>query len=235
MRWPKLHIYVSTVLTMLVGSALKSTAGEPIYFMTHRGQDALVLGTVVSVDQQSVQFQPKVVVSGQPLQSTVLVQYPTATRLPLKTGDLVLLPLNHDQNAYKLAGGISKVSSLNPQTLKILDSDFLLSDRLVLQWYVNSCGQAEDFSQSGSSLFVRHADEKQFLIAQKRNGKWMPLRKTSLYDQACNQLWIRNQASPRSSWLIGAVAGMGVAVALTYGGVRLAKRHMPSESGETGL
>jgi hypothetical protein len=218
-------------LAVLLGAVLPSAAGEPIYFITHHGQDTLVLGTVGAVDQQSIQFQPKIVVAGQPIHSTVLIHSPSfaASRPRLKTGDLVLLPVNRDRNAYTLAGGISKVSSLNPQTLKILESDFRFSNRIILQWYVNSCGQAAEFSQSGSTVFVQHTDGKQLPIAQQRNGKWVPLHKANLYGQACNQLRLQNQVAAQSPWWLGTIASsIGAAVFLTYGGIRLAKHRIPN-------
>jgi hypothetical protein len=211
----------SLCAALVLSSMPSSWAGEPIFFITHNGQDALLLGTVVAVNPDSITFQPALSISGKHLHSPIIIRHVNPStesgnsKPALGQGDRLLVSVNAEGNAYRLASGASKVSSLNPEILKILESDFLFDHRFMLQWYVNSCGQAADFLGDGSTVLIRQSDGTQVPIARKKNKTWVPLRKASFYHQACNQLRFANQVSSMLPWLGTAIAGLGV-VCLAY-------------------
>jgi hypothetical protein len=194
-------------------SPIFSQAGERSYFLTHGGQHALILGTVVSTAETSIQFQPHSVISGKQIHSRIEIHYPNSvTKLGalhpvLNAGDRAVVSINLEGKQYKLALGAGKVSSLNPATLKIVESTFRFDDRLMFQWYVNSCGQEKDFSRSGTALFVNQSNGTSLEIARKYKQGWIPLRKASFYDEVCNKLLVTNRAFPTFPWSVGAIAG----------------------------
>lgn len=197
-------------------SPIPGLAGEPFYFLTHDGQDALILGTVVRVDRDSIQFQPHIVISGRQIHSIIKIRHPNPAtesgnlKPLLNAGDRAIVSISPDGNRYKLALGASKVSSLNPSTLKVFEGDLLFDQVLAFQWYVNSCGQEKDFMGDGLTLSVKHSDGTLLAIAKKRRGKgWIPLRKADFYGEACNRLLLTNQAFSILPWLIGIIAGTG--------------------------
>jgi hypothetical protein len=221
MRGAKAFTGFCVFVAMSVIPILSSGAGEPIFFITHNGQDALILGTVIAVNHDSIRFQPKIVLSGRQIHFPITIRQvnpltEAANLKPfLQQGDRALVPIKEEGNAYKLTFGASKVSSLNPETLKILDSSFIWDQRLMLQWYVNSCGQGTDFIGDGLTLSVKQPEGAWLPIARKHKKSWMPLRKASFYHQACNQLLFANQAFSILPWLSQGALGMG-AVYLAY-------------------
>jgi hypothetical protein len=198
-----------------------SQAGEPIFFITHNGQDALILGTVIAVTQDSIKFQPEMVISGRQIHSPIVIRQvnpltESGNLKPwLKKGDQALVSIDQEGSVYRLALGASKVSSLNPETLKIIDSSFILDQALMLQWYVNSCGQGSDFFGDGLTLSVKESKGTWLPIARKSFKKWVPLRKASFYHEACNQLHLTNQAFSILPFLVKGIVGIGV-VYLAY-------------------
>ncbi len=123
----------------LMLSPIYTLAGEPFYFLTHDGQGALILGTVVRVDRESMQFQPHTVISGRQIHSLIKIRHPNPAtesgnlKPVLNAGDLAIVSINPEGNRYKLALGASKVSSLNPATLKVFEGDLLFDQVLAFQ------------------------------------------------------------------------------------------------------
>lgn len=158
-------------------SPISTLAGEPFYFLTHDGQNALILGTVVRVDRDSIQFQPHIVISGRQIHSLIKIRHPNPAtesgnlKPALNAGDQAIVSINPEGNRYTLALGASKVSSLNPATLKVFKGDLLFDHVLAFQWYVNSCGQEKDFMGDGLTLYVKHADGTSLAIAKKHGRK----------------------------------------------------------------
>ena len=158
-------------------SPISTLAGEPFYFLTHDGQHSLILGTVVRVDRDSIQFQPHIVISGRQIHSLIKIRHPNPAtesgnlKPALNAGDQAIVSINPEGNRYKIALGASKVSSLNPLTLKIFEGDLLFDQILAFQWYVNSCGQEKDFMSDGLTLFVQHSDRTSLAIAKKHGKK----------------------------------------------------------------
>jgi hypothetical protein len=188
-------------LVALTLSPISALAGEPFYFLTHDGQHALILGTVVRVDRDSIQFQPHIVISGRQIHSLIKIRHPNSAtesgnlKPALNAGDRAIVSIDPEGNRYKLALGASKVSSLNPSTLKVFEGDLLFDQVLAFQWYVNSCGQEKDFMGDGLTLSVRHSDGTSLAIAKKHKKiGWIPLRKADFYGEACNRLLLTNQA-----------------------------------------
>jgi hypothetical protein len=200
---------------------LSSQAGEPIFFITHNGQDALIVGTVIAVTQDSIKFQPEIVISGRQIHSPIVIRQvnpltESGNLKPyLEQGDQALVSINQEGGAYRLALGASKVSSLNPETLKLINSSFILDDALMLQWYVNSCGQGADFFGDGLTLSVKELKGTWLPIARKSDKRWVPLRKASFYHEACDHLHFTNQVFSILPWLFKGIVGIG-AIYLAY-------------------
>jgi hypothetical protein len=198
--------------TLTFNPVFLSRAGEPIFFLTHNGQHALLLGTVLAITQDSIQFQPHAVISGQQIHLPILIRYQAATKgnnlkSILTPGDRAIVPINERGGKYWLTYGVSKVSSLNPATLKILSGDLLFDSVLMFQWYINTCGQENDFAADGSTLFVKQPENKLLPIARKHGEKWAPLVKAPFYKGACNQLFLTHKTFSVLPWLSGIVIG----------------------------
>jgi hypothetical protein len=215
-------VVLSLIIIAQMGLLLSSLAGEPIYFATHDGQDALILGRVIGTGQSSIQFQPHTVISGKQIHSQITIRHPNPTtefgniHPSLKTGDLAIVSVNQEGQRYRLALGTNLVSSLNLETLKLTESTFRFDDRLMLQWYINSCGQAKDFASDGATLSVKLADGGSLAIARRHKKAWVPLRKAgNLYSEACRFLAVKNALFAAFPWLLGILGGSS-ALTLIY-------------------
>ncbi len=154
------------LLVALTGgmSATSSWAGEPVALLISGNQDALVLGTVMAVTPEAVQFQPTVVIPGQRGEMLVENGQPIAIRYtssgshymyqsPLAVGNRALVSLQSEGKQYGLSHGAFQVSSFDLATLKVANVE-KASDLIMLQWYLNSCGQDSRFSRHGSTVMV---------------------------------------------------------------------------------
>jgi hypothetical protein len=163
-------------------TASSSWAGDPIFLLTHGDQDALVLGKVTAATPEMLQFQPTVEIPGQrghlPIGKLIEIRQTDGGRLnqhqsPLAVGDRALVSLRAEGDHYRLAWGAFQVSSLELPTLRITNVE-KSSDLIMLQWYLNSCGQDNAFSGDGSTVFVQ-SNRKNWPIGQKLGENWVML------------------------------------------------------------
>jgi hypothetical protein len=77
--------------------------------------------------------------------------------------------LDRDGEKYLIAYGIYQVSSLDIQTLQVLDGPLWRGDLAALQWYINSGGLENDFYFVDSTAYVRNSDGTSTQIYPKEN------------------------------------------------------------------
>jgi hypothetical protein len=193
-----------------ISSSFSGLAGEPLYLITHNTLHTLAIGTILSTNRVSTQFQPHLTITGQQLHAPISIHH---DRNPLfSPGDKVIVSIRPEGWNYRFDSGAFQVSSLNPRTLKILKGALSGGALLSFQWYINTCGQEKEFSYSGSRYFVRQLDGKSLPIAKNLNKEWVPLRKANPSEKVCSKLYVSQQSSQIFSiipWLIGMVALLG--------------------------
>jgi hypothetical protein len=77
----------------------------------------------------------------------------------LKTGDYAVISLNTLGDMYYVAWGLLTVSSLDPDSLEVLDGSFFKREHAALQWFINSGGQENHFVFNRRKVYVKHADD----------------------------------------------------------------------------
>ncbi len=207
----KFFALVGLSVSLVISSNLTSQAGDPLYIITHNLQHALVLGTILSTNQTSTQFQPHLTIAGQQLHAPISIHHDGVKTL-FSPGDKVIVSIRPEGRSYRFDSGAFQVSSLNPKTLKILKGSFGGGDLIAFQWYINTCGQENEFSYGGARYFVQQADGKRIPIARNHKKEWVPLRKASPSEMACSKLYQAKQSSQIYAlipWLIGIVAVLG--------------------------
>lgn len=139
-------------------------AADVLARITHGDQYSLVLGTVVSVSDNTARFEVETIISGESLPSVVSVEAPgmfmemVAPHMSLEPSDYAVLSLNKEAAKYTIAWGFFKVSSLSLATLEIIEGPLPPGDLAAFQWYINSEGTENDFYFIGTSGYVRHQD-----------------------------------------------------------------------------
>jgi hypothetical protein len=208
---------------LMVGmSAVSSIAGDPLAMLTHGHQDVLVLGTVVAATPELLQFQPTVEIAGQqhPLGLDRLLKIgnpqpisirqhagrPDLHQLPLKIGDRAVVSLRTEGDHYRLAWGAFQVSSLDLSTLRIANVE-KSSDLIALQWYLNSCGQENEFSYDGNvgPTMVVQSGAIRRPIGRQQGKIWVALDHPT---GSCDHLGGMNQH--RARWMVVGLITLGL-------------------------
>jgi hypothetical protein len=155
-----LVLSITSAIAIVASSVL---AGDPLASITQGDQYSLAVGTVVSIEGNTIEFEPGAIILGDSLPSriSVLVREEFGHReVPgLAANDYVVLSLNKQTDLYYVAWGLFKATSLDAASLKITDGTLLPSDHAALQWFVNSGGTEDYFVFHGRMVFVKHADE----------------------------------------------------------------------------
>jgi hypothetical protein len=172
----------SVGLLIVLSAATAVWAGDPIFLLTHGDQDALVLGTVTAATSEMLQFQPAIEIPGQrgqlPMGKPIEIRQSDGGRLnqyqsPLAVGDRALVSLRAEGDHYRLAWGAFHISSLELPTLKVANVE-KSSDLIMLQWYLNSCAQDQEFSFDGRTVFVQSGLQK-LPIGVQFGSTWVEL------------------------------------------------------------
>ena len=141
--------FAVALLTILVGSR-RAIAGDLLFLLTSPiYQDSVAIGEVVSVGGDKLVFEPKRVLIGNRVPSTITItDYEPSQSEMLSAGDAAVLPLSRTgkRAQYKLTHTAFKVSSSLPAEAQIITGPLLGGDRVAYNWFINSCGADKSFA-----------------------------------------------------------------------------------------
>ena len=104
-------------------------ASDILSRLTHNGQYALALGTITAISGSTAEFQVEAVISGNAIPDTLRIDIPDRyldkTNPMIMTNDFVVLSLDRDGGEYSIAYGVYKVTSLDMETLEVLEGPLL--------------------------------------------------------------------------------------------------------------
>ncbi|GAW91395.1 hypothetical protein [Calderihabitans maritimus] len=152
----KLSLVIALVFVLFAGQVL---AGDVLHRLTHGDQYALILGSVLEVNEGEIEVEVKKILSGRKTPSRVAVElgnYPLT--FDLKRGDHVIISVDRFNKQFTVKWGIFKVSSDDYSTLEIIDSDLYPGDLAALQHYINSGGNDNDFVSINGRTYLRNPD-----------------------------------------------------------------------------
>lgn len=159
----RIRVLVLSITSAMVIVPSSVQAGDPLASITQGDQYSLALGTVVSIEGNTIEFEPGTIILGDSLPSriSVLVRKEFGQReVPgLAAGDYVVLSINKRTDLYYVAWGLFKATSLDARSLKITEGTLLPNDHAALQWFINSGGTEDYFVFHGRMVFVKHSDE----------------------------------------------------------------------------
>ena len=161
LRIPAFTLCLIAVALCLVPSVY---ASDVLSRLTHGDQYSLALGVVLSASDATVEFEVETIISGESLPSVISAQIPGAFMetalldMKLEPGEYIVLSLDKEAAQYTIAWGCFKVSSLDVDTLEVIQGPLSPGDLAAFQWYINSRGTENDFYFIGSSAYIRHPD-----------------------------------------------------------------------------
>jgi hypothetical protein len=146
-----LLVFVSLILVIPVNAA------DILSRLTHNDQYALALGKVTKVLPTSFEISNLKVISGHRLPTRITIK--SKESFDLKPGEKVLISLGRENSGYRIKWGMFRVSSLNPQKLRIIRSNYPPGDKAALEHYIHTNGTENDFFFIFDSAFVRNPDQ----------------------------------------------------------------------------
>jgi hypothetical protein len=165
-----------TLITCLLPTA--GLASDILSRLTNNGQYALALGTITSVSDSTAEFHVEAIIAGYSIPGALLIEVPerylNSTTPKIQPNDFVVLSLDREGEKYLIAYGIFHVSSLDLQTLEVLDGPLWRGDLAALEWYINSGGLENDFYFVESTAYVRNSDGTSIQIYPKENENPSP-------------------------------------------------------------
>lgn len=159
-------------LAAVLVSQQKANAGDYIFtLMSPAYKDSIVIGEVVSKSEDRLVFNTGRVVQGDRVPKTITVSGYTLKQVKtLVDGDFAVLSLNKTdrRKQYELVWDAVEVDSLKPDEAKIIEGTLTGSDRIVYNWFLNTCGSERgftfDYSGDGDVISVRRESGLQDIV-----------------------------------------------------------------------
>lgn len=159
---------------------------DALYRLMHNNQDALVIGEITKVNDNSLEFKvKKSIISGKDLNENSKLKQLDIDEFKLgnkelirlhffdnvenenekeffKEGDFYLISLNKKMTGYEIAWGMYKLSSSDYKTLDVLygknPSQWEIMEAMAIKEFVNSDGQENQFSFHGKDNTLKSGD-----------------------------------------------------------------------------
>lgn len=140
----------------------RAYAADILYRLTHGDQDALVVGVVSAVGDNTLVLDPVHTIAGLPTRppAVLTLKDNTADMQPavLKTGDIVVASVTGSGSTLKERWGVFKATSLDHRSLLITSGPLTGAELAAFQRYINSNGRDSEFVLKDGRAYVRHGD-----------------------------------------------------------------------------
>lgn len=162
-------IIVILVITILIFTAGSASAADPLYRMVNPeyfpgDQDAMIVGQIVSLDQNNFRISVLKVLNGSMSSDSILVEKNftylsfSEAHAVSQVGDFCIMAIKKDDDIYKVIypDRVVKANSGDYATLKCLYEDvyYGATDVPAIQWYANTDGAENGFGFGSGRAYV---------------------------------------------------------------------------------